>query len=687
MPPEMPQHQVLPLDNIDEWRGNLTKSREVRNKVRLWWDANLKKYAPDQSGDPDTYGEDINTNRDFTLVERKKADLFFQRPEIMAMPSPLMEDHADLMDVHTKILNEKLGLDGVNAREMAHQCIFDVLCPSGRGWSAMGYESATVPTPVQVPDTSAPTTQPGAILGLQAIPQPMKTIQVPVPIYENVFWRWFSPYQGLVPHNARTVKSDDWPWIGMDIEIPLREAKRNGWVPDDFVGTSASQEIHAENALINTADESMVRGALVYYKSSLYRDDRPHPLHQTMLILIDGMDEPAEHKDSPYQTLDAQGRLTPDSLIGYAIHPLTIRVMTDSAHIPSDCTISRPLVNELNKFREQMVEQRENTLLKYQYNVDTLPTDALTKIVKSPVGGFIGLPGEAFVGDGAIKEIPHGTYPRENFQFNDYLDNDLARTHAIDSSQSGSEGTHRKSATESQIMENNVNARLGLERGNVLDWYIAGVTKFSSILQRLMPVEDAAKIVGQQQAAQWDTWRKQVPASLAFTALPDSALRTDLAQDRKRAMDEYTFLVNAAGINKMELTKQLLPKLRYSPKVLETAPPQPHPEPTKPNFSFKGDDLNPLAPQFAIVMEILKQAGVNVSPQAVQEAQGTATAALMAQPAVSTPTGKGAPPPSMEHGGKLPQLESLSKHAEALTGGMQGTGAPAPMGPTPAGVQ
>jgi hypothetical protein len=661
--------QVLPLDNIEEWRGSLTKAREVRNKVKTWWEANLLKYAPDQSGDPEDYGETMNTNRDFTLVERKKADLFYQRPDIFAVASPLMEGHEELLDIHTKILNEKLGLDGVNARELAHQCIFDVLCPAGRGWSVMGYESATVPTPMQVPDT--PGQQPGAVLGLQDVPQ-FKTVMAPVPVFENVFWRWLSPFQGLVPHDARSVKADDWPWIGMDFEVPLRTAKRSGWVPDNFNGASASDEIHYKNGLTNTAGDTVVRGTLIYYKSSLYRDDRPHPQHQTMLILVDGLDDPAEHKDSPYQTLDAQGRLSPDSLIGFPIHPLTIRVMTDSAHIPSDCTISRPIVNELNKFREQMVEQRESNVLRWQYNTDVLPPDALNKIVKSPLGGFIGVPGEAFVGEGAIKEVPHGTFPRENFQFNDYLDNDLARTHAIDSSQSGAEGTHSKSATESQIMENNVNARLGLERGNVLDWYIQGVTKYSSILQRLMPVEDAAKIVGLQNAAQWDTWRKVVPAALAFTALPDSSLRTDMAVNRKRAMDEYTFLINAAGINKVELTKQLITKIGYSPKVLETAPPAPHPEPTKPNFSFKGDDLNPLAPQFAIVMEILRQAGVNVSPQAVQEAQGAAQNAVLAQQVPSRDTGLGHPGAPTEHGGKLPQLESLSKHAAALTGGMQG---------------
>src|SRR3990167_9289622 len=77
----LPERMLLPLssDQLGEWRGSVEKAQQVRKTVCRWWDANLKKYAPDPSGDPEDYGKQLNTNRDFTLVERKKADLFFQR--------------------------------------------------------------------------------------------------------------------------------------------------------------------------------------------------------------------------------------------------------------------------------------------------------------------------------------------------------------------------------------------------------------------------------------------------------------------------------------------------------------------------------------------------------------------------------------------------------------------------------
>jgi hypothetical protein len=655
----------IPLspDDLAMWRGLITKSREARKKVATWWDANLKTYAPDASASPEDYGTQLNTNRDFTLVERKKADLFYQRPDVTVVPSPLFAGQEALLETHQAILNESLGPDGVNATAMVHQVLFDVLCTAGTGFTLMGYESATVPTPVLRQETGQ--------------------IEIsPVPIYENVFWEPFSPWQSLLPHDLKSTDYDRAAaWMGMEFEIPVRSAKRKGWVGEDYKGSAPDKDLHHDNGA-TTGGEAVCHGVLIFYKSALFRDDRVHPLHMTKLVLIEGAESAAEHMDSPYQTLDAQGKLTPDSLIGFPIHPLTIRTLTDSQYVPSDCTMSRPIVNELNTFRRQMVEQRDANILRWIYNVDTLPTDALGKIVRSPIGGFIGVPGDAFVGDGAIKELPHGTYPRENFAFNDYLDGDLARTHALDANQQGVSTEGEGTATEAQIQQENVNARLGFERGKALNWFAdQGCTKYSTLLMRFLSTADAAAIVGPDAAKLWDSWRKAVPARLAFTCLPDSSLRTDVAVERKRVRDDYTFFANDPFINRMEFLKESMPKMGYSLRVINQEPPEKGPEPTKPGLSFKGDDLNPLNPQFALVVEAMAQCGIVFSQKAIAEAQGAASnQILMQQAQVANAEANGEKPKDTGHGGKVAQMEGLSKHATDLTGGMQGSGAVTPMG-------
>lgn len=679
MPPAAPQsdpnaaqataepepRKVLPLDKEarDKWWSDIAAARAVRKQIEGWADANLEAYVPQMDGDPETYAGEINTNRDFTLVERKKADLFYQKPDLIADPSPLMKGQEALIETHAVILNEKLGLDGVNAKLMAHRVLFDILCPSGTGWTIMGYESATVPVARTVPDGEQ--TMPGAVLGLQTVPK-TKQVTVPVPIWENCFWRHFSARQALVPASARTTECDVWPWVGMEFELPLRTAKRKQWVPKDFAGTTANPDLYFDYGLNIQPGDEVVRCVLVVYKSALYRDDQPHPLHQTELILVEGLDDPAEHRNSPYQTLTPQGGLTPDSLTGFPIHPCTLRVLTDAAHMPSDCTVSRPIVNELNKYRAQLLEKRDTELLIGIVNGDVLPQKELDQMMRARMNGLVVVPGEAFAGEGPIKPIQHGTYPRDNFQIMEILDNDLARTHAIDAEQSGAGQTGDQSATESQIKQNNVNARLGLERGVFLDWYIAGATKFSCILQRLLPVADAAAIVGPDAARAWDGWRHTVPASLAFTLVPDSSLRTDMAVDRERALKNYTFFANDSYVDRAAHLKHLFPKLGLPASLVVTQPPEKAPEPMKFTLSLASEDLNPMLPQYANLYQILTQQGVKNLIAPIEEAQ-------LNQPPLSD---EQAP-----HGGKVAQMESLSKHHADLTGGMQGSGQPAPMGP------
>jgi hypothetical protein len=666
--PEMLGHIDMSPEDLKAWWGRIDASRALRKKASKWWESNLKAYAPSIDDSCDHYETEVNTNRDFTLVERKKADLFYQQPEVTLEPSPLMAGQEPLIEAHQHIVNELLGADGANVKPVAHQVLFDVLCTAGTGFTKIGYEQSGVMQEVADPQTG-------------------ELVQVEVPVFSQIYWRHISPKQALIPADHTSTIWDDAPWLGWEGEMPLRVAKRKGWVPEDFEGSSPDKDLHFGESRGDVKD-SVVKFVEIYYKSALYRDDRVHPQHLTHLVLVDGktskgeLVEPAVHEDSPDQQFDDRGRLTKDSLIGFPIHPLTIRTVTDSPIVPSDCTISRPLVAELNRFREDMIRQRDANNMRWLANNDTLPPDALQKIVRSPIGGIIPIPGEAFVGDGAIKELPHGSYPRENFTFNDYLDNDLARTHAIDESQSGADASGSGTATEAQITQNNSNARLGFERGIVLDWYLKGVTKFSTLIQRYLDVEKAAEIIGPEPTQAWDQWRRSVPSALAFTALPDSTMRQDSAVARKQAMDVYSFLRRDEMVNPIPLLTNVARRFHLSAQVVAQNPPQKGPEPTKPGFSFKGDDLNPLNPQFPIVIEILRMAGVNVTPEAVKEAQGGALNQMMAQQAVPTgDVGAGQPGASTGHGGKQPQQESLSKHHAEMTGGMQGTGAPAPMAP------
>jgi hypothetical protein len=686
------------------WRSEIDRAIRVRTNLEPWWDANDKAYAPTAGDSPEAYGSHINTNRDYTLVERKCPDLFYKRPEVSCIPTPLMDlpimagqpgpDGKPTqipgtvgVQAHEEICNELLGPDGIDALRMVRQATFDVLALSGVGFTKMGYESVTVMTPVTQQGVDPLT---GAETEVPVIdPKTGKPASVPVPVYENCFWHHYGPKQALVPADFRSTEWDRAPWLGYRGQLPLSPGNRQKYqLPDTFEGSKTDGTLYFDRGTPGSEGERVFTVDEIWYRSCLYRDDQPHPEHLTHLVLVHGLEGPqgeiAIEEDSPDQTLDGKGGLTPDSLIGFPIHPLNMRTRTDSAWPPADATITRPLVNELNISREQNVQYRDAMTLRWQYNTDTLPQDALGKIVRSPIGGMIGVPGDAFAGEGAIKELPQGSMPRESFAIADYIDNDISRSWAMDASQQGVQG-ESQTATAEQIQQSNANARLDYERGIVLQWYCKGVTKFATLVQRYLPVERAAQIVGPQRAQIWDAWRKAVPSSLAFTAMPDSALRVDQAVDRKQAQDLYSFLANDPYIQKgrAKLLEKLLRKFHIDPSGI-VAPPDPgKPEPPKLSLAFKGEDF--IGPQAPIVIEILQQQGITISPQNVQLSQAMLQQSLMLAAQAGDKDdeggGSGGAAPATAHGGKLAQQESLSKHASDQTGALQGVGgAPGAMG-------
>lgn len=661
------------------WRTQVAQALAVRAHYETWWEANLKAYAP--QGDPHSYGEAIHTNRTFTLVERKKADLFYQRPDVTLQPTALMDGpipglpgevdpntgqpqgvpQTVALQAHQEIVNEKLGEDGIDATEMMDAVLFDIIATQGVGFTEMGYESVTVEQDMVDPVTGEP-------------------VSVPVPIHEHCYWHHFSGKQALIPHGWRSTEWDRAPWLGRQFELPLTPANRQKYqLPAEFSGSKPSdRKQYYEHGAEQTTADDVFTGVVIWYRSALYREDRRHPDHLTLLVLVDGVDEPVIHRDSPFQTLDEKGGLTPDSLIGHPIHPFSVRKLTDSAYVPSDGTMIRPLENELDVFRTQMVQYRDAQTLKWVYNTDTLPADAVAKMVRAPIGGMVGVPGEAFHGEGAIKELPHGSMPRESFTSNDYIDADIARTTGIDASGAGVQSVQSQTATAEQIQAANANARLDKERGLVLKRYLKGVQKFSTLLQRYLPVTQAAQIVGVERAQVWDAWRRTVPSTLACTALPDSALRVDQAVDRKAALDLYSFLANDPFIQKgrVKLLEKLLRKHHIDPTGLVQPPDPPKPEPPKLSFSFKGEDL--VGPQAPIVLEIAQQLGIQVSPEAVMQSQQLLLTAQ--QEAAAAEAEAQAQDGDPRHGGKLAGQESLSKHHADQTGGMQGIGGQAALG-------
>ena len=376
--PDSPDTKT-PKQRASDWRGRIARALKRQKMWHPWWEEALKAYAPSVKDDPTGYRNEVRTNRTFTIVERKSAELFYQKPEITVSAAPLLEalgpQGAVICSAQAAILNEALGTDGINSRSMARRAIFDNLLFC-LGATKMGVRVYTKDVPTETPVTDEfgqPVVDP-----LTGQPQTQVDV-VPVPIKTDVFWENMSPKQFLMPADWSGGDFDKAPWLGFTFSMSLQEAKRlyGEKIPADFSGGDGK----AEERQFDTGDapdklpsQDLVGGTEIWYRTSQFEDEA-HPDHLTQIVLIDGIPEPVEDRPSPYQTFDAQGRLSPDSLIGYPIHPLMIRTLTDSAYAPSDVMIAIPGEQELNKFRTQMVQQRDATILRYLFNTDALPLE------------------------------------------------------------------------------------------------------------------------------------------------------------------------------------------------------------------------------------------------------------------------------------------------------------------------
>lgn len=666
-------------DQIGIWWSRVERSRARRDQVSDEWQKNIDAYEG-KPLDKAPSSDWVNPNTDFADVEQKKAQLFFATPEVHCIPQePVSQGREPVVLIKQAVLNDKLGPNGVDAKRLMDKAIFDVLCPSGWGATKIGYDVTTRPVTQSIPHPI-----PG---------QPPIEQTIDVPVYEEWFWEHFSPKKLLVPDDYRDNVFDKAPWLGMEFSMPLLVAQRKFKLPPDFSATSSEDPYVFDDPATGGGSSqaqtrNLVTGVEIWYRASLEDEAVFHPELLRKLVLIDGMrDRPATHKDSPYQTLDPQGRLTADSMIGNPIHVLTIRDCTDTAYIRSDSSMTRDLVDQLAKFLTTQVKQRDTSIPMRLVDEGVITPDVMKKITDGDYGAFIPIP-EGRLEPAPIVEIARAQYPRENFEGQARIERQLAKTLALDSNQTGVRDQADRTATELTIVQNNASMRLKAERNRVIQFFLAGVRKFDSLLQRFATEPQVIQIVGPDGAKQWATWDKVTLAGrYAYDIKPDSGVDLDEATQRKQALDTYNFLGKDPLVDRSYLIAELAPALHLDPQRLKAQPEPPKPDRPSLGFSFKGEDLlNPMA------VAIMLQGGVQVTPELIQQAHtliqtglGIPPPPISPEPGIpgmppTTPHPGGPPPnpPPPPPGGQPPQPGTapktplISAHQARLTGSISG---------------
>ena len=699
---------MIPLaaKDLAFWRTEIKQARQKREDVSTTygWEENLKRYGPKPVKNAlGAANADVNIGADFRDVERKKAALFYDRPDVSldvtqdrevapAGPQQPALMLSTLTAWHQEMLNELLGPQHANVKPTVLKALFNCLCPSGVGPVSVGYQVTmkTIPTPSPVMDEMgqpmmAPTPIKetiGAALGMMPPPMPvpmMEMVDVETPIEERWFISEFSPKALLIPASFRSTDFQRASWLGKDWRKPLSQVKREYQLPNDWTAGRADDESkpyfedQTPDVSEDDAGDPYISGVEITYRTQLRTDKEVHPDAMRQLVLVDGKDEPLVHRDSPYQDFTETGELTEDSLRGFVDRPLILRDLSDSAWIPSDCSMTAQLTKELDKFRTDSVKQRANSRRVILFDASKIDPTVKDKIENGQIGTFIPvMEGSLMQGKDAImQEIAQPSLGRETFMAQDIIERDREQILGIGSNQSGVATKGRKTATEQSIVQRNSEARFEQERQRVLEWYLDVVAAFDTLVIRYADARIAVKILGEGRGQMWAQHKQALAGGYGYNLRVDSGKYLDVEADRRQMLQFYNQVRQDPFINPRMILKDLAEKFGYDPSEFIVEPPQPKPE-LKASLSVKAEDLNPALPQFALMVSLLRQGGWQISETDVQLAQQQASGVSGGMMPVSGVGPDPNAPPTGAHPGAATKAPTLNQHQADETGQRSG---------------
>lgn len=675
-------------NSLGSWTTRREASRDLIKRIKPDWDKNQDRLlvkAPAKG--------EVVVPKDFANVEQKKAALAFQVPAIqlsLSQPNPMGDAGGDPVEVFEAVVNHYLTApDGVHADALIEETLSDALCASGIFASKIAYE-ATIdgekevqtgeqPDPNFVPpDPTA--MQPGTMLGLnQPTPQaPMVPIMASVPniIAEHYSWNRIPPEKLLLPAEWHGSDFERPSFLGWDFEMDFLVAQRQFGLDENFTGVTTTIDDDRLGSKSQSGSDSRgqtkkVKGSEIWYKASIFDATEKHPDKLRLLVLVDGLDKPARHEDSPYQKQLPDGTLI--GMIGFPVHVGALRYVSDQAIPPSDCQMSRQQVDELSAGRTMMIKQRERSVPMRLADLAGIGgEEGLAKIEKNIYQAIIPLE-NMDPAHPPIIEIARAAFPRENFTFDEVANRDIAEVWALDNNQRGLLNEHGVTATESAIASQSSNARMSRERNRYLAWFARGAGKLGALIQMFATDQSYVRIIGQEGDSRLVPWSKDtIAGNFLFTVKADTAQPVDAAGDLANAIKQYNMFGQSPFVNQPGFIASLFKKMGLDPKLIVQPQPKPSEVP-KITFTFNDQSLDPRNPAFPIVMEILRQGGSPIDDHAVLQAQ---TLASNAGAPVAKSVSHGSPEPPVPHTFGGGSVEPMNKHMADRTGQLSGPSVP-----------
>ena len=659
---------------VESFKDALDRARKKREAVakEYDWDGNRERYVPKPRMDGDKVIHDVNVGADFRDVERKKAALLFNTPDVSLIPDepsriinqpppgqappPGAQPIAmgSLVSAHQELINGLLGPRHANAKPAMLKALFDVLCPAGVGVFKVGYDTRAVPVdqPMADPVTGMPMINP--VTG-----QPL-TQSIDLPIWEHWFLSRVSPKGLIIPADFRDTDHRNAPLIGYDYCIPASHARRahnlgDNWKPSGGTSDAKKPYFSDEKDHEYSADDPAVLCTYVEYKAEHFAEPGVpvHPEQINVMVWCD--DVLVKHEPHPDQSIGNDARLTGDSITEFTVQTLTLRDFSDSAWVASDSTATAALTKEINKYRTVTVQQLDGQRHLTLYDPSKLNAETVAKIDKGTIGNYVPVEPGALDGnpDGIMKQVSTIQQGRESYLGQDYIERDRNAILGIDANQGGQTTPTKRTATELSIVQRNSEARFEQERQRVLECYLRLVRIFDTLVLRYCDARNASIILGPVKGQLWAQHKQHLLGGYSYNLAIDSSKYLDNEAEKRNWLQLYNLTAKDPNTRRVTVLKKVAAAWGLDPAewVVDQLP-DPKPEPPKITFQISLDQFNPMLPQFPIVVEVARQLGLTISAESIQLAQQQAQ--LLPMAGRNTTTGEAPNDPVEMAGGSAP---------------------------------
>lgn len=656
LPPTDPLALVFDESNTTSADPNASPDLRKRNKGLLQEISACKNYRRKLSSDWSTSidyrrGKPFTSQRDedriavpmdWALTKQKIALLFSQVPPVHISHPPQTTSKEVTQWLHNfeQRINDTAHLAG--AESAMEEVLPDCINAAGIGVAIVAHEAIT--EDVEVPAIDMATFPPQVQEQIKqsgtmpdGTPVPMTT--VPRVIDSRYTIDRISPSDFLWPISFTGSDFNKAPWIGRTGRILWPEAvkrfkldpdKKSAYVGDDRNSLDRlNQDADKEKS---TPEDEVTFDEIFYHNHKFDVTSKSYTaIHHT--IFISGVDEPVIDEDWKGQQFDQKS----GQLIGaqrYAIQVLTLTYITDDAIPPSDSAMGRPQVNELNKSRTQMIQQRDRSMPLRWIDTNRADPTIVQAVMRGVWQHVIPVQGQ---GTNIIGEIPRSSLPAENYNFDRMIKQDSSESWQVGQ---GAIGSDIETKAEVNAVTGNMNIRVGRERAKVGRFY----TNLTEILGGLISIYEDPASIG-------EGFSPLISRTLVYSIIADSSVLLDSQQRIKRLMDFINFTAKSGWVNLEPVMKEIATLSGLDPGVV-IQPPKPR-GPVEPNISLRltgtEDMLNPLTLAF------LMKSGQAPEPELIEKAKKLIEAAVTPPMPPQPPAGGPGMPPGGPGGpGGLP---------------------------------